>query len=63
MIFKIIKNKIPGKDFKLLMVESDCFMFTDKISGNEIGDGVLLLKMILDDFKPSTVINLQGLWN
>ncbi len=36
-------------------------MFTHNLSEDEIGDGDLLLKMILDDIKPSTVIDIQDL--
>ncbi len=43
------------------MVEFDCFTFIDNTSRDDIGDGVLFLKMILDDIKPSTVINVQDL--
>ena len=61
MFFKIIKKKIPETDFELFQVESDAFMFTDNVTGDEIGDGVTLLKLILYDVKPSTVIDVQDL--
>ena len=61
MIFQIIKNNVPEKDFELYMVESDRFLFTDKLNGDKIWDGVILLKIILDNIKPSNVINLQDL--
>lgn len=61
MLFKIIQNNIPETDFELLQVESDAFTFTDNVTGDEIGDGVILLKLILDDVKPSTVIDVQDL--
>ncbi len=61
MIFKIIKNSITEKDYEIFTVESDCFTFTDNASRDEIGDGVLLLKMILDYIKPNTVIDVQDL--
>ena len=61
MLFKIIQNNIPETDFELLNVESDAFTFTDDVTGDEIGDGVILLKIILDDVKRSTVIDVQGL--
>ena len=43
------------------MVESDRFLFTDNSTGDEIGDGVILLKIILDDIKPRTDIDVQDL--
>ena len=43
------------------MVKSDRFLFTDNLKGDEIGDGVILLKIILGDIKPSTVIGVQDL--
>ena len=43
------------------MVDSDRFLFTDNSIGDEIGDGFILLKRILDDIKPKTVINVQDL--
>ena len=43
------------------MVESDCFLFTDNSTRDEIGDRVILLKTILDYIKPSTVIGVQDL--
>ena len=43
------------------MVESDCFLFMDNLTGERIGDGVILLKIILDGIKPGTVINVQDL--
>ena len=58
MIFQIIKNNVPEKDFELYMVESDHFLFTDNSTRDEIGDNVILLKIILDDIKPITVINV-----
>ena len=61
MIFQIIKNSVPEKYFKLYMVEPDRFLFIDNSTGDEIGDGVILLKIILGDIKPSTVIDLQDL--
>ena len=44
MIFQIIKNDVSEKYFKLYMVESDRFLFTDNLTGDKIGDGVILLK-------------------
>ena len=41
------------------MVESDHFMFRDNSTGDEIGDSIILLKIILNDIKPSTIINVQ----
>ena len=61
MIFQIIKNNVPEKYFELYMVESDRFLFTDNSTGDEIWDDVTLLKIILNDIKPSTVINVQDL--
>ena len=61
MIFQIIKNNVPEKDLKLYMVESDRFLFTDNSNGDEIGDGIVLLKIILDNIKPSAVIDMQYL--
>ena len=61
MIFQIMKNSVPEKDLELYMVESDRFMFADNSTGDEIGDGILLLKIILGDIKPSTVMNVQDL--
>ena len=61
MIFQIIKNNVPGKDFELYMVESDRILFTDISARDEIKDGVILLKIILDSIKPSTVIDVQNL--
>ena len=43
------------------MVKSDHFMFTDNSIVDEIGDGVILLKIILKDIKPSTVIDVPDL--
>ena len=60
-MFQIIKNNVPKKYFKLYMVESDFFLFTDNSAGEEIGESVILLKIILDDIKPSTFINVQDL--
>ena len=34
MIFKIIKNNVNEKYFKLYMVESDRFLFTDNLTGD-----------------------------
>ena len=56
MIFQIIKNNVHEKYFELYMVESDHFLFTDNSTGDKIGDVI-----ILDDIKPSTVIDLQDL--
>ena len=61
MIFQIIKNNIPEKDFKLYMMELYCFLFTDNSTGDEIGDSVIFLKIILDDIKLSTVPDMQDL--
>ena len=61
MIFQIIKNNVQNKYIELYMVESDRFLFTDNSTGDEIGDGVILLKIILDDIKPSTAIDVQDL--
>ena len=61
MIFQIIKNNVPEKYFELYMVESDRFLFTDNSNGDEIGDGVILLKIIIGDIQPSTVIDVPGL--
>ena len=43
------------------MVESYRFLFTDNSKGDKIGDRVILLKTILDNIKPSNVINVQYL--
>ena len=59
MLFKINQNNTPEKDFELLIVESDCFTITDTVTKNELGGGIILLKIILDDVKPSTVIDVQ----
>ncbi len=61
MMFNMIKNIIREEDVELLMVEFDFFTFTDNSPRDEIGDGVLLLNMILDDIKPSKVIYVQDL--
>ena len=61
MIFQIIKNNVPKKDFELYMVELDRFLFTDISTGNKIWDSVIMLKIILDGIKPSTVIDMQDL--
>ena len=61
MIFQIIKNNVPEKYFELYMVESDLSLFMDNSTGDKIGDGFILLKIILDDIKPSTVIDVQDL--
>ena len=61
VIFQIIKNNVPKKYFELYMVESYRFLFTDNSKGDEIGDRVILLKTILDNIKPSNVINVQYL--
>ena len=45
MIFQTIKNNVPEKYFELYMVESDRFLFTDNLTGDEIGYGVILLKL------------------
>ena len=41
------------------MVESDRFQFTDTSTGDEIGDDIILLIIILENIKPSTVIGVQ----
>ena len=61
MIFQIIKNNVPEKYFELYMVESDRFLFTDNSTGDEIGYGFILLKIVLGNIKPSTVIDEQDL--
>ena len=61
MIFKTIKNNVPEKDFEMYKVESYRFLFTDNSTGDEIGDGVIFLKIILDNIKPITVISVQDL--
>ena len=61
MIFQIIKNNVPEKYFELYMVESDIFLFKDNLTGDKIGDGFILLKIILNNIKPSTGIDVQGL--
>ena len=43
------------------MVESDRFLFTDNLNGDEIGYGFILLKIVLGDIKPSTVIGVPDL--
>ena len=43
------------------MVESYRFLFTDNSTGDKIGDGVILLKIILDGIKPITIIKVQDL--
>ena len=55
----MIKNNVPEKYFELYMVESDRFLFTYNSTGDEIGDCVVILKIILDDIKPSSVIDVQ----
>ena len=59
IISQIIKNTARKKDFELYMVDSDCFVFADKSTRDEIGDGFILFKIILDDIKPSNVIDMQ----
>ena len=61
MIFQITKNNVPDKDYELYMVESDRFIFTGNLTGYEIGGGVIPLKIILNDIKSSTVIDVQDL--
>ena len=61
MIFQIIKNNIPEKYFELYIVESHHFLFTDNSTGDETGDGVILLKIVLNDIKLSTVIDVNYL--
>ena len=61
MKFQIITNNVPKKYFELYMMESDSFLFTDNSTRDEIGDGVILLKIIIDDIKPITVIDVQDL--
>ena len=61
MIFQIIENNVPEKYFELYVAESDRFLFTDNSTGDEIRDGVILLKIILDNIKPITVIDEQDL--
>ena len=46
---------------QLLMVKKDKFSFKDTETGDEKYDGVILLKMILDDVKPSVIIDVQDL--
>ena len=43
------------------MVESDRFLFIDNSNRDKIGDGILILKIILEKIKPSTVIEVQDL--
>ena len=61
MIFQMIKNNVPEKYFELYIVELDCFLFTDNSTRGESGDGVILLKIVISDIKPSTVIDVQDL--
>ena len=61
MIFQIINNNVPKKDFKMYMVESDHFLFTDNSTRDNIGDGIILLKIFPDNIKLSTIINVQYL--
>ena len=61
MLFQIIKNNVREKYFELYMVELDRFLLTDNLTGDEIGDGVILLKIVLGNIKPSTVIDMQYL--
>ena len=58
MIFQIMKNIVPKKYLKLYMVEADRFLFTDNPNEDEFGYGFILLKNLLDDIKPSTVIDV-----
>ena len=59
MIFQIIKNNVPKKYFKLYMVESDRFLFTYSLTRDEIREGVILLKIIINNIKQSTLIEVQ----
>jgi hypothetical protein len=61
MLFKILSNLLTKDAMQLLMVEKDKFSFEDTETGDEKYDGVILLKMILDDVKPSVVIDVQDL--
>ena len=61
MILQIIINIFPETAFELYIVESDRFLFTDNSTREIIGDGVILFKIILNNIKPSTVINVQDL--
>ena len=41
------------------MAESDYFLFTDKSTGGEIVDGVIIFKIILHGIKSSTVVGVH----
>ena len=57
----MIKTNISEKYFELYMVESDRFLFTENSTGDKIGDGVIFLKITLEDIIPRTVIDVQDL--
>ena len=63
LLYAILNNVIEENDLDLISNESDDYTFEDPLTGDQKCDGVILLFKILQDVKPSTVINVQDLEN
>ncbi len=63
LLYAILNNTIEENDLDLIANESDDYTFEDPLTGDQKRDGVILLFKILQDVKPSTVIDVQDLEN
>ncbi len=63
LLDSIRKNTITKEDLDLLSNDLEDYTFKDALTGNTICDRVIFLFKILQDVKPSTVINVQDLEN
>lgn len=61
LLFVILQNAITEEDYDLLSNDSDDYTFEDPRTGDTKSDGVIFLWKILNEVKPSTVIDVQDL--
>ena len=61
LILHVLKNHLTTSTYKSFLAHKHDFSFIDKISGNEIHSGLILMCKMLDVYKPKTIVEVRHL--
>ena len=61
LILHVLKNHLTTSTYKSFFAHRHDFSFIDEISGNEIHSGLVLMRKMLDDCKPKTIVEVRHL--
>jgi hypothetical protein len=61
LILHVLKNHLTTSTYKSFLAHKNDFSFIDKVSGNEIHSGLVLMRKILDVCKPETIVEVRHL--